>query len=171
MFKGKFLLAAIVLAVSVVSSFSDTLPAFDADKMIKVVEERVVIGSLDTIGGTDSIKILKKGFKPASTAVREPGNYVLVVPAITGQGDDSVKYSIVTRSFSSNGVLMSSKVDSLLVKTGKTYLLPIGRADGVVGDNYEVVMKGSGTGAGGNGGQHIMTGLWVQKVVPIELIK
>lgn len=163
--------AALIVAASVVSSFSDTLPQFDADKMIKIEHERTVIASLDTIGGADSIKVLKKGFKPASTLSREPGNYVLVVPAITGAADDSIKYAIVTRAFSAEGALMATQTDSLLVKTGRNILLPISRAGGIVGDNYEVVMIGKGTGAGGNGSQHIIPGLWVNKVVPIELIR
>ena len=151
----KFLLPLIVLAVTAQSFAIDSLSHFDADKVLQYDYVRGAIPVLDTIGGTDSVVILKKPFKPT-----QGWNYVLTIPLITGGGTDSVKYSVITRAFDPRGTLMSTTtwaVDTI-VSTPVDLLLPINRVS--AGSTYEVVFKPKT----GNGGQHIFTGLWVYKV-------
>lgn len=154
-------LAAIIFAAAVFNSYSDTVPAIDADKIFKYVHEKTVVPRLDTIGGTDSIKVLPKKWKPIFSD--EPGAYVLRIPAISGTGSDSVKYVVITRCYSPEDALMNEfKTDTVTAATGKDLLLPIGIKAG--GSYYETVMKG----ITGNGSQHIIPGLWVYKAVLIE---
>lgn len=157
----KFFLSLSVLFVLAFSSYSDTLPAFDADKITSGGElVSTIIASTDTLVD-DSVVCITKGFKPSGSTVR---NYVLKFPTITGGGSDSVSYGLILRSYTSLGVLMNELVeDSIKSATGKDILLHINR--GFVGDNFELVLKPNGTT---NGNQHIFRGLWLWSVKPID---
>lgn len=144
-FTKVFLMLSALFAVNV---FPDTLTTSIGSTRISVAD---IIPSLDTIGGSDSFTVCTSPFKPDYNY-----NYVLSIPTITGTGSDSVSYQIRTKAYSESGKLMQTYTDTITVATGKLYLLPFKK---IVGRYFEVKI----VGVTGNGGQHILNGLWLDR--------
>lgn len=163
--KKLLLYAILVIGTAAISGvFADSIQQIDADDIFVYEHVTYAKASKDTIGGTDSIIVLKKGWKPSRSKLTRPGAYVLRVPPIGGTGSDSVLYMIIYKGYNSSGtVVYEDKTDTINVATGIDYLMPFGRKVGA--DNYSVMVKG----ITGNGGVQIVPPLEVWKAIPIKM--
>lgn len=158
----KFFFSLTLLVVLAASSYSDTLPAFDADKIFSGGELiSTITVSADTL--TDDSIVCFTDLKPSKTTIR---NYVLAYPTIleVDTASDSVAYALILRAYAPDGTLMNEFLeDSIKAVTGKQILLHINR--GVVGSKFDLVLKPN---AAANGNTHILKNLWLWSVKPID---
>jgi len=132
--------------VGVAFAASPQYTAVDGGYIYKLVE---TITIADTLAATDSVTI-KSNFKPD-----QGWEYILVNPAFSGTGSDSVAIQVRIECENANGTkIYTAYSDSITVAVGKAGLLSFGgRAFGAQYDIRGFTYTGAGT-------QAIISGSW-----------